>query len=461
MSRPPSPGTSGALTNALAATRDAERMRAARALLLRPLLHAAGQDVSRRDLPGRDIPGRDIPDHDAETFAMVRRHAQYLRDWHRANTGWSLLVDTELARLVKTVESRQSVSGEHTHPAVDARSKTAFTRRRYVLFCLSLAALSRADTQITLGRLAEQVVLGAADPELAAAGIAFTLEHRDERSDLVAVVRRLIEYGALSRVAGEEDSFVDHTGDVLYDVQRRVLSALLATDRGPSTVAAADNGERLALLTAPPRAATDEHHERQLRRRLTRRLLDEPVLYYDELAADEREYLVRHRIAITRRIAEFTGLVAEARREGVAMVDPHDELTDVRMPETGTTGHATLLVADFLASSGSAVVPVDELREWLRAQALMFVSQHLWRKDSAEPAGQEELLGTVLDRLEALRLIVRESDLDAVRLRPAIARFALAEPTVTGLPDPQDPSVQDPSVHDPSVQDPSVGVSTS
>jgi uncharacterized protein (TIGR02678 family) len=72
-----------------------------------------------------------------------------------------------------------------------------FTRRRYVLLCLALAALERGEAQIALG-LAEQVVMDAGDPHLEAAGIAFTLERRDERLDLAAVVRLLLRRPLLS-----------------------------------------------------------------------------------------------------------------------------------------------------------------------------------------------------------------------------------------------------------------------
>lgn len=437
---------SGALSNALHVTRAAERERAARAILRRPLLLADGKD--------------------AETYVEVRRHAQYLREWLRLNTGWSLLVNAELARLVKSTETRHpqgadAHAGDHTHPAVDARSHQPFSRRRYVLFCLSLAALSRADSQVTLGRLAEQVVLSCADPALAAAGITFTLERRDERSDLVAVVRQLMDYGVLARVAGEEDAFLEDIGDVLYDVRRRVLSTLLSTARGPSTVDEAGFEERLARLTEAAPAPTEEIRSRQIRHRLTRLLLDGPVVYYDELDEEERAYLLGQRTLITGKITEFTGLIAEARAEGVAMVDPQDALTDIRMPETGTDGHATLLIADYLSAGSRESVPLSELLVWLTGQAEIFVAQHVWRRAAIDPGGPAELLDIALARLEALRLVRRErggpSDspsggasggpdsgpsgnssrgaaADSVRLLPAIARYGLGAMTVTGDP---------------------------
>ncbi|MEU4292758.1 TIGR02678 family protein [Kribbella sp. NPDC026596] len=387
------------LTEALAASRADESRRAARALLRRPLLRQTDDD-----------------------FVLVRRHAPALREWFERNTGWHLLVDSEMARLAKTVAG----AGDATRPARDVKSKQAFGRRRYVLVCLALAALSRAEAQITLGRLAEQVVLGAADPRLSAAGVGFELEGRDERADMVAVVRLLMDIGVLGRVAGDEDSFVKDTGDVLYDVRRRVLGALLTAPRGPSTIEATDFGERLAALTRELPPTTDDLRNQRIRHHLTRRLLEDPVLYYAELDEVERTYLTGQRAAITARITELTGLVAEVRAEGIAMVDPYDDLTDVRMPESGTEGHATLLVAEHLAGAADREVPVEEIHELLRRKAVEH--KNYWRRDVADPGAERALAATALTRLLALRLISRTGNV--VVARPALSRYRVAEPTI-------------------------------
>jgi uncharacterized protein (TIGR02678 family) len=391
------------LGNALAASRADEYRRAARALLRRPLLRASD-----------------------EAFVLVRRYAPELREWFDRNTGWRLHVDSEVARLVK----QPATTRDATHPMRDVKSKHPFGRRRYVLTCLALAALERAELQITLGRLAEQVVLGAADPVLTEAGVVFTLEGRDERTDLVAVVRLLLDLGVLRRVAGDEAAFVKDTGDALYDVQRRLLAALLAAPRGPSTIEGAGFEERLAALTYELPPTTDDLRNQRIRHRLTRRLVDEPVLYYRELDEEERAYLTSQRAAITARITELTGLVAEARAEGIAMVDPFDDLTDVRMPESGTEGHATLLLAEHLARHGDRAVPIAELHEHIRRQAARHRSY--WRRDATEPGAEVELTATALERLEALRLVSRDGQV--VTALPALARFALAEPTIGAAP---------------------------
>jgi uncharacterized protein (TIGR02678 family) len=355
---------------------------------------------------------------DPDKLVLVRRHLSELRDWLTRETGWRLVVDSESARLFKTAPD----PSDATHPA-RGRAGEPYGRRRYVVLCLALAMLERADAQITLGGLAEEVLSGAAEPEL---DFAFTLDSRQERADLVAVVRTLIDWGVLRKVAGDEDAYLSATGDVLYDVRRPVLAALLTGTRGPSTITAESLGERIAELAAEPVADTDDLRNQALRRRLTRRLLEDPVVYYTDLDDAERAYLTSQRHAITRRIEEATGLVAEVRAEGIAMADPDDELTDVRMPEQRTDGHVTLLVAELLAERGEQ--SMEELRSFVRQAAREHTS--FWRKGVTETGAEDGLLATALGKLTALRLA--EVRHDTVAGLPAIARYALDAPVVKG-----------------------------
>ncbi len=295
-----------------------------------------------------------------------------------------------------------------------------------------MSALARADAQTTLGSLADDVLTSAAEPGLAATGFTLTLGTRGDRADLVAVVRLLLAWGVLSRVAGDEDAYLSAGADVLYDVRRPVLGVLLTGSRGPSTIRASAFEARLAELTAEPVAETDDLRNQALRRMLTRRLLEDPVVYYDELTEDERAYLVSQRHNITGRISEATRLLPELRAEGIAMVDPDDELTDVRMPEQRTDGHLTLLVAEYLA--GRARAPRAELLGFVRQAALAHAGY--WRKGVTDPGAEIELLEVALEKLTALRLIeadievTRDGTRTVIRSRPAIARFALAAPTI-------------------------------
>ncbi len=396
------------LPDVLERNRQEERQQALRALLAQPLMAAS---------------------HPA--FPRVRRHSEYLRNWLSSETGWHLQLEAEFARLYKRPADRRDPTRGATSGG------TTFTRRRYALLCLLLADLERSDTQITLARLGESVVNAAADSTLEAAGLRFSLEGRDERRDLVTVVRLLLDCGVLSRVAGSEDAFVqrDGDGDALYDINRRILAALLVTLRGPSMVELDETDQaldqRLASISTGFVPDTSEGRNRALRQELTARLLDDPVVYWDELDDEARQYLTSQRSAITRRIQEATGLVPEIRAEGLAMVDPDNRLTDQRMPSEGTDGHATLLVAAHLAEQPSdMVVPMATLAERIAAWRPEY--RRYWRKAAMESGAEWHLARQAVAQLRGLRL-VRVDD-DGIRPLPALARFDVGGPRLPDEP---------------------------
>jgi uncharacterized protein (TIGR02678 family) len=389
--------------------RDDERRRAVRTLLMRPLLHS---------------------DRDPDGHRLVRRHADWLREWFANETGWSVHVGRTVARLRKV----PATTDDTTRPARARSSDPPFSRRRYVIACLALAALEGEERQTTLGRIADRVVAAvAADPQLAAAGLAFTLTGRGERRDLVAAIRLLLDWAVLRRVDGSERAYVDGTGDALYTVDRASLAAVLAARTPPSAIAADDVDGRVAALVDEPIPDTDDARNRSVRQHLTRRLVDDAVTYHDELPDRHREYLARQRHRIVTSIAHATGLVPEIRAEGIAMVDERGDCTDVTMPDQGTDGHVTLLVAEHLAerlrraaADGQypVVVPVAELE----ARVAELAREHAtwWRADSREPGAERGLTANALDRLTALRLVRRTAG--GVTPLPAVARYRLREP---------------------------------
>lgn len=378
-----------------------ERQRAARALLGRPLLSARGAD--------------------ADVCALVRRHAAWLRDWFARNAGWMLEIDSEFARLRKTPSGRQ----DGTRGARDPRGDSPFSRRRYVLFCLALAALERSERQTALGKVADDIVtLVAADPALARAGIEFDLNSRDQRRDLVQVMRSLIALRVIERVHGDEEQYLQEKGDVLYRIRRSALAAILNVRRGPSTVEARSLPRRIAAITEEPFPEGADGRNRRMRVDLTRRLLDDPVVYYDEIDEEERRYLDGQRSRLLREIEVATGLVAEVRSEGIAMVDERGGLTDLAMPEEGTDGHFALLLAEHLTEflrGGCLDVAVASL-ERFAASAVRAHRGH-WRKGVSEAGGERALLARTLERLEALSLVRRAAE--TVTPLPALGRFAL------------------------------------
>ena len=387
------------LGRALAAHSTDELARALRALLMKPLLTAADAD-----------------------FPAVRNRAGVLRAWLLRETGWALHVERGWARLVK----RPHDTGD------GSRGAEGFGRSRYVLLCLAVAVLERADVQITLRTLGERLLELAADAELEATGFRFQLQQVHERRDLVQVCRFLLAQGVLERVAGDEEGFVQRTGDALYDIRRGVLAHLLACARGPSTYAAGEEPDctatRLAALVQEFVPDTDEARRDASRHALTRRLLDDPVTCFDELEAPLRDYLANQRGPLAARLCRATGMSAEQRAEGVALVDADGELSDIHLPADGTIAHVTLLVAQHLLER-SGDEPGRAVPESAVAAHVREAAEHYgryWRKQAREVGAEHELADEALSRLAALKLVVREQG--GVRVRPPLARYAPLQP---------------------------------
>lgn len=360
-------------------------------------------------------------------FAAVRRRADALREWFAREAGWTLHIERDCARLYKR-------PADLLDPT---RGLPGYDRRRYVLFCLACAVLERADPQITLRVLGEKLLLLAAEPMLASRGFTFTLEVQHQRRELVAVCRSLLDLGVLSRVAGDEEAYArnadagaDHLHDALYDVQRRVLAGVLAAVRGPSTWPAEEAPtaleERLGSLVVEHVSDTDEGRRNAIRHDLSRRLLDDPVVYIDALDATVRAYFINQRGPMAARLAEAAGLAAEQRAEGLALADPNGTLTDVSMPAEGTEAHVTLLVAEFLA--GFRQTTQDAARASItHVDVAAFVGKAreqygtFWRKSAREPGAEHELARTAVQRLKKLHLISVSGE--HIRPMPALARF--------------------------------------
>lgn len=390
-----------AVPDALSQQRQEERERALRALLMRPLLGS-----------------------DDAALPLVRRHADWLRPWFQRETGWALHVERECARLYKRPADRSDAS----------RGAPGFDRRRYVLLCLACSVLERSGPQTSLQELGKRILDLAASPEMGEAGFRYSLDSATERRELVHVCRWLLDQGVLSRVVGDEDAYVSQSGDALYDINRRVLSLLLAASRGPSSIApesAPDTleerlhtlGEELVADTAEGLRGAQRHH-------VARRLLDDPVVYFEDLDDGAREYLASQRGPLATRLTEASGLVAEQRREGLALVDPDGELTDRRLPAEGTGAHVTLLVAGHLGEHMRAEPGIPMARgavaTFVRGAADDY--GRYWRKQAREPGAEHALADAALDALAALGLV--RVDGDAVTPRPALARFIAGTPEI-------------------------------
>jgi len=391
---------------------EAERRRACRALLRNPLLSATGET--------------------AEQYVLVRRHSEWLNQWFAKFPVWSLHVDGEMARLRKI----PAELFDDTRPAVDRGSGAAFTKRRYALLCLAFAALEQLDRQTTLGQLAQAITeLVAVDRDLQAAGLFFDSGNYDQRRDLVHAVRFLVDSGVLRKLDGDERQFQNRDSeDALYDINRHVLAEILQGTHSPSSLEMASQrstekfvAERAARLNDDPMPPTEEARRQWTRSRLARALLDDPILYFDDLNDEERSYLEKHRGPLLREICEATGLIAEVRREGIALVDDTGDLTDLKLPDQDTESHLSLLLVQWFAecsrSRRGETISISDVEE--RVRDIIRVHGSEWHKDVREADAEIRMSEDALLRIRALRLI--QLSPGGVVPLPASCRYAAPE----------------------------------
>ncbi|GAA3151167.1 TIGR02678 family protein [Nonomuraea salmonea] len=417
------------LANQLVRAEKEELARAIRTLLGRPL-------VSAHDDPA--------------AFDLVRKRRGPLIQWFDYFCGWRLVVEPRqgYARLVKV----RSEAGA-TRPARRRRTTRApFDRRRYTLLCLCAAELLTSPVT-TIGMLAGRVAQAAAvEPGVPA----FEPVRGEERAAFVDAVKLLEHYGALAAMDGVTDAYLDdEDAKVLYRVDTTRVIRLLAAPvprpgwRTPGGAGRKKRrprwargcagwlGGRLGVgwrggggerggppdaLVVEARYGAGEPSETQralhARHTLIRRLLDDPVVYRDELTPAQAAYaasLTGRRLL--RRAAEEAGFVLEERAEGFLLVDPDGIATDSRFPDDG--GHAkvaALLMLDLLVTSGpvSAARLDEEAAELLRRFPQ-------WAKAYQSDGGGPRLAADALEVLVRFGLARRTGD--RVAALPAAARY--------------------------------------
>lgn len=393
-----------------------ETSRAIRVLLARPLLTADG---------------------DAAEFDLVRRRRDTLTRWFDETCGWRLVVEPRdgYARLAKT---RPEIDA--TRPLRRSRSTRApFDRRRYALLAMICAELL-ATPVTTIGLLADRVSSATtADADVDA----FTSARRGERSAFVDALKFLERARVLRALDGTAESYVDtESAKVLYQVDATLLMRLLAAPHAPSTV---DLSGGIGALTAEPRygAGDSEPHDSPpsdvqpsdvqrnlwLRHSITRQLLDDPVVYREELTDAQLGYLASPTgRRLVRQAAEQAGFAFEERAEGYLLVDPDAIATDQRFPDGSSHPKvAALVLLDHLVAAG-APVAATELAH--RAAALL-ERFPAWAKTYRSEDGAARLAADAVDVLCAFKLAARDGD-GTVRALPAAARFTVTEPREAG-----------------------------
>lgn len=358
---------------------------------------------------------------DPHLWTSIVRHRRALVDWFAEHTGWQLVVDESggFARLHKVPGHRDA-----TRPArAPTSSARPFDRRRYTLLCLVLAVLDATPSQTTLRHVAEDV----ADRSRDLAGVgAFDATRYGERRALVDVLRLLVELGVLSERDGDTERFARaDSGDALYDVDDRRLAQLVAAPSSPSLV------EDPADLPVEVYPDTEDGRRLQARHMVTRRLLDDPVVHYDDLTEREADWLTHALGFVGDLLDGGVGLVVERRAEGLLAVDPARELTDETFPDGGSTvKHAALLLAELLtdrartARAAAEDVPVvsdDEVLALVADLRDAYAERCSWAQSYREDDGTV-LAEEAVDLLGRFGLVARVGG--GWQPRPAIARFA-------------------------------------
>lgn len=311
-----------------------------------------------------------------------------------------------------------------------------FNRRRYAIFCLACAVLARSDPQITLSALGDRILSLAKDADLLSRGFILDMVDIHDRRNLASACVALGELGVLNAIDGDAESFVksgqseDRTRDVLYDVNRGPLTSILACVRGPSTWPGDDApstaADRISAITAELQPETDEGRRDVSRHRISRRLLDDPVVYNGTVGEADMQYFINQRGAMANRLALGTGLVVELRSEGLALCDPDGTCSDVAMPADGTDAHVTLLVADYLAHADDDVPDRLQIERFVAESAERYGKY--WRRSAQGEAGARDLTAVAMHRLSQLKLIAVDGD--SIEILPALVRYKLGEPDI-------------------------------
>jgi len=292
-----------------ASTRDAdERQDALRHLLCHPLITDDGPH--------------------AEAFRLVRRHRDELARDARQLLGYRLVVEATFARLYKA-----GLGPGRARP-LRRTSGAPFSPRTYAYLALCCSALLTGRQQVLLSALAEQVRHAAAE-----AGIDLGYDNHADRRAFVAALRQLVIWGVLVEDDGTVGGFADDAGaEALLFVRRDLVRHLLAVP-----LREVEQPDELVRLAAEPGAGAGARH------RVRRLLVEEPAVLADDVDEESWAWLRQSQRREARTFATLFGLELEIRAEGVAAIDPRDELTDEAFPRGGTLGHAALLAVSDLA----------------------------------------------------------------------------------------------------------------
>jgi uncharacterized protein (TIGR02678 family) len=358
---------------------------------------AAERRVAARLLLGHPLV---TPDSHPEEFRLIRKYADELARTFGQFLGYRLVVEPGFARLLKAGLGRGGGRW------LERGSGAPFTPRTYAYLALALSVLVTAPEQLLLSEIVSRTRAAAAE-----AGIDLGEPNRiTERRALVAGLKQLLAWQVLAEDDGSVESYAgDGDAEALLTVDRELARRMVSGPIGR----ASSPGE---LIELDARSDGPRHTVR-------RRLVETPVVYVDELTDDERDWLRRNQRREQRIFEDLFGLDAEIRAEGVALLDPQGELSDIDFPGTGTVPWAALLLLERLVGAlvpdgRSAVIP-DGLIDTVLGE---LVERHRRAWAAAYADSPELLRHAVIELLTRMRLIEPAED-GGRRLLAAAARY--------------------------------------
>ncbi|MDY0810021.1 DUF2398 family protein [Kitasatospora purpeofusca] len=281
-----------------AATTAAERRIAARLLLAHPLVTASGPH--------------------ADGFPLIRRHRDWLAERFDTLLGYRLVVGPWHARLHKAGLG-PGATRRLEHPVTGA----PFTPGGYAQLALALALLVDAPERLPLdGLLAAMDAVGPGPAARPA-----------DRAELAMALAVLADWQVLTDLPAAALADPAAAGPTVLTVDRELARAVPV---GPPALA--DDATDLIRRAAEAEPGTA----------VRRRLAETPAVLAADLPEDQRAWLRDHGRTGPAALADFLGLEAEQRAEGVALLDPAEELTDLALPGADTAAQAALLLVERL-----------------------------------------------------------------------------------------------------------------
>lgn len=271
-----------------------------------------------------------VAERDAGAIAAIRRNLPAIRD-ALGRLGWVLVVERDFVRLRKSPPVRRH-----------AWSAEGPTPQQASWFFLLVAAAESVAPRVGLAQLVTAARAAAAE-----AGLPVTNDLTERRA-IVRALRMLDERGVVMQVEGDLEGFVkDEAAPVLLAVHHTRLAHVIA-NYGPGDPNDDPDGWIRQLEREPDPA-----------RRMRRRLVDDTVVYVDDLDEAEADWLSRRvRSDDGGPLAIAFGLHLERRAEGAALVVPDDafryphELGPTPFPAPATVPHAALLLCEHAAMDG-------------------------------------------------------------------------------------------------------------